>query len=176
MTYLIKFAVGDQYPMPIRNGGAAANFLTKSGNFLQIGVPNINKSELHALKKSEIKCGLIIDQPLLLFLFSFSGFGECDSPFDIRLYQPDQIALHDITNAEQHLLIDLHVVDTATNTLKALRAITMPNELAVKFISAAQEQLLQPKNDMLYEQKLFIYYQSDITDLISNAKMYKLGT
>lgn len=168
------FSVGSKYPFPILGQGARANFL-HSSNLLLVSLYDIDEKERLAFKKNQINCGLIIDQPVILFLFDFKGVGELDSPFDATLYKKEELQFYDITNKEQRLLIDIHVVDLKTQILKVLRAVTMPPELTVNFLSAVQDQITMSFNRQMYEKKLSEIYREDIGNLIKKTKMYNLG-
>jgi hypothetical protein len=169
------FSIESEYPLIVDGEGARANFLHESGNILVIAVPDISNKERMALKKNKIKCGLIIDQPVILFLFDVEGFGEIDAPFDSTLYKKTQLCLPDITNKEQRLLIDIHVVDYNTKILKVLRSVTMPPDLTLKFLSAVQDQIAMPFSKSTYEKKLSEFAWQDIRELMKKTKMYNLG-
>lgn len=169
-----KISVGEFYPCPVQDG-MRANFLSNTGSVLLIGLPNMDKEEVYAFKKGEIRCGIIVDQPVILWVFDFGRGGQYDAPFDANLYSREQLQLHDISNEHQRLAIEMHVVEMSNNTIKALKLFTLPPELTVKFLSATQDQLAQ-KNDALYNKKLAALYQKDIQQLIASTKMYKAGT
>jgi hypothetical protein len=168
-------SVGSQYPFPTGAEGATANFLTISGNTMQIVIPNISKEELFALKKGEIKAGFLYENGDLLWLFTFfdkkGKVFTLDSPFDARLIPKELIALHDITNSNQRLVIDIHVIDE-TNTVRVLRSVTMPNSLTLSFMSAVQEQIIEINKDSL---SLANWVQFTPDDLTKKTKMYELG-
>lgn len=167
--------LGKPYPFPIKEG-ATANFLTKSGNVLQIGLSGITKEEVYALKKNPVKIGIIVDQPLILFLFDFGDGCQYDCPFDVRLYSGHQLAFPDVSTEEQRLFIELHVVELSTNLIKVLRAFTLPHELTVKFLSAAKDQLASPMNEAAFNSKLQKVYAQDILDLLKQTKLYSGGS
>ncbi len=143
---LIKLARGEPYPMHLQTGeGAAAQFLLKTGNILQIILPGMDAKEETALRSGMIKSGFLYESGAMLLLFQFYGsHGKplitFDAPFDIRLLSSDQRELHNIENAEQRLAIEIHAVDE-NKILRALRVVTMPPAMTIKFLGAVQEQL-----------------------------------
>lgn len=165
------FYVGQDYSLLVAHG-VTANFLTTSGSVLHIGMPGINSSELFAFKNVTIKCGLIVDQPFLSFLFDVKEVGLFDCPFDARLYKSEELAIPELINDQSRLLIELRVVDTTTHILKALRAVTMPPELTRAFVDAAKEQLTYRTSAA---EKLEYHCQFSIQTLIEKTKMYTLG-
>lgn len=170
---LIKLSVGEHYMLPYNSVGATANFLIKSGSVLQLALDNPQKFEIKEIQKGAVRVGLIVDQPVLLWLFDFGKGGKYDAPYDIRLYKKDNLLLPDITNKEQRLVIELHLIDSTTNTLKAIRLFTLPPELTLKFLSAAQDQLALNNSDC--DKKLEKYYTYTVPQLIKNTQMYKGG-
>lgn len=173
MNNLLRLAVNEKYEGPISEG-AKANFISTAGNLLQIGLHNISQQELLALKKHKAKIGMIADHPLILFLFDFGDGGQYDAPFNATLYTKEQFSLHNITNNEQRLLIEMHVVELNDFYLKVLRAFTMPPELTINFLAAAQDQIAK-MSSYEYIDKLNKYMQYPIEQLINKTKMYQLG-
>lgn len=142
---MIELRRGEPYPLPLEQGeGAAAQFLTKTGNILQIVLPGMDAKEQTALRSGMIKAGFLYEGGAMLFLFQFYGAGKplltFDAPFDIRLYQENRRNLHNIDNAHQRLAIEIHAIDEK-KILRALRLVTMPPDMTIKFLSAVQEQL-----------------------------------
>ncbi len=170
-----KIAINSSYPFPI-NEGLTASFLSQSGNVLQLGLHDIDQQELLALKKHPIKCGIFVDQPVILLLFDFGAGGQYDAPFDARLYTREQLNLLNIDNAEQRLAIEFHVVELKNNTIKVIRLFTLPPDLTVNFLAAVQEQLSKPLDKNLYNQKLNLIYQKSFADLLALTHLYKAGT
>jgi hypothetical protein len=147
MTELITLTRGEPYPLPLEQGqGAAAQFLMQSGNILQIVLPGMDSKEQNALRSGMIKAGFLYDSGSMLLLFQFYGAGAgkplltFDAPFDIRILPVSRRNLPNIENPEQRLAIDIHAVDEK-NILRALRVVTMPPDMTVKFLSAVQEQI-----------------------------------
>ena len=138
---------GKPYPLPItKEIGAAAQFLTQSGNILQIVLPGMDAKEQNALRSGMIKAGFLYEGGAMLFLFQFYGVGAgkplltFDAPFDIRLYPEKERKLHNIYNTEQRLAIEIHAIDEK-RIFRVLRLVTMPPDMTLKFLSAVQDQL-----------------------------------
>lgn len=144
---MIELSRGQAYPLPITQEiGAAAQFLTQSGHILQIVLPGMDAKEQTAIRAGMIKAGFLYEGGAMLFLFQFYGSGAgkplliFDAPFDIRLYPAKERKLHNIDNAEQRLAIEIHAIDEK-KILRALRVVTMPPDMTIKFLSAVQDQL-----------------------------------
>jgi hypothetical protein len=172
---LQKLSIDSIYPLPI-NEGITASFLLKSGNVLQLGLHHIDQQELLALKKHPIKCGLYIDLPVILWLFDFGDGGQYDVPFNAKLYSRDQLQLYDITNAEQRLAIEMHVVEMKNKATKVLRLFTLPPALSLAFLSAVQDQLAQSFDLKHYQTKLAGIYQIPLENLLKRTTLYSAGT
>lgn len=142
----IKLSRGEQYPFPVRAyEGAAANFLTDSGNVLQIAMPNLVRTEARSIRNDPMKAGIIVDGPLILWVFQFGAI-VLDCPFDGRIIPTDARCLPDIENDRQRLSIEVHLVDTASNILRGIRFLTLPPSLTRRFLMAVQDQLCDQRD------------------------------
>ena len=174
---LITLVVGKPYPLK-RNQteGATANFLLKGGSYLQITLNGMDKTDSQVLWRGDIKAGFIYEDGALLFLFQFFGkdkkpYFTFDAPFDMRIIPADKRDLHSISNAEQRIAFEIHVIDE-NNICRGLRLITMPPDMTISFLSAVQEQLATlSKGDASYKKWL----QQEPRDLIKKAKIWTLG-
>jgi len=101
-------------------------------------------------------------RPLLIF----------DAPFDIRLLSSEDRYLHNIDNAEQRLAIDLHGVD-GNGILRALRLVTMPPGMTVKFLSAVQDQLTEIRRGDI---EMAEWLRLQPTELIKKTETWVLGS
>ena len=174
---MIELRRGEPYPLPLEQGeGAAAQFLTQSGNVLQIVLPDMDSKEQNALRSGMIKAGLLYEGGAMLFLFQFYGAGAgkplltFDAPFDIRILSPKERNLHNIDNAEQRLAIEIHAIDEK-KILRALRLVTMPPDMTLKFLSAVQEQLATIDKPGVMNQWL----QHEPSELIKKTETWVLG-
>lgn len=174
-SYLL--AVGSRYPLPVAGQeGAAAHFLGQSGNVLQIALPNLSSTEEKIIRKGEMRMGLVIDQPLLLFVVAFYFKKEdpiiLECPFDARLVPKDELRLDDVTDKEQRLLLEVHLVDSASGLLKGLRGITMAPGLTRDFLVAVQDQLVHTSD---IAPVLAKYVNAPLEALPSLTQMYPCG-
>jgi hypothetical protein len=176
MTELITLTRGEPYPLPLEQGqGAAAQFLMQSGNILQIGLPGMDSKEQNALRSGMIKAGFLYEGGAMLLLFQFYGSDgkpliTFDAPFDIRLLSSDRRKLHNIENPEQRLAIDIHAVDEK-KILRALRVVTMPPDMTLKFLSAVQDQLAAIDKPGVMAK----WMQQEPEDLLNQTENWILG-
>lgn len=172
-------AVGQPYPLPLPLQpayGAAAQFLMKSGNVLQICLPGIDGQELTALRSGVMTAGFLYEAGALLWLFQFhkpdgKPLLTFDAPFDFRLLPYEQRDVPVMDNPEQHLAIEVHVIDERQIT-QALRYITLPPELTQKFLSAAQAQLNSASSGRA---AMETWFKAQPDQLARQAAMWRLG-
>ncbi len=173
---MIKLARGEPYPIPLlQTEGAAAQFLLKTGNILQIVLPGMDAKEENALRSGMIKAGILYDGGALLLLFQFYGNNgrpllTFDAPFDIRLLPSSQRELHNIDNDQQRLAIEVHGVDEK-KIVRALRMVAMPPAMTLKFLSLVQDQLAAIDKPGVMEKWL----QSQPNQLIDTTETWILG-
>ncbi|UWU23009.1 hypothetical protein N2601_08705 [Rhizobium sp. CB3060] len=169
---MIMLSRNAPYPFPFHaKDGATANFLTLSGHTLQITMANAARSEIMSVRNDPVKAGFIHDGSLILWVFVIGPL-IFDCPFDARLIRPNIRDLPNIENDRQRLGIDIHLVDTATTMLKAIRFITLSPSLTQHFLTAAQDQLADPRNMSAYLAK---YNRVPITGMPHLANVEPCG-
>jgi hypothetical protein len=162
-----------QYPYPVAGReGASAQFLMEGHDFLQVCMPGITRSEAMQIRKGRLKAGLIKDGPLILWLFQFGEELIFECPFDARLIARQRLRLPEFTNDKQRYFFEVHLVDTATNTIRGLRAITLSLGLTIKFFAAVQDQLADSRTQDVYLRK---YQQMSLPSLAKLAKLETCG-
>jgi hypothetical protein len=148
----------------------------QSGNILQIVLPGMDAKKQNAIRSGMIKSGFLYEGGAMLLLFQFYGAGAgkplitFDAPFDIRLLSKDKRNLHNIENPEQRLAIEIHAVDEK-KILRALRVVTMPPDMTLKFLSAVQDQLAAINKPGVMAKWL----QQEPHDLIKQTENWVLG-
>lgn len=169
----MALGVGGRYPYPVAGReGASAQFLMAGHDFLQVCMPDISRTEAIQIRKGRLKAGLIHDGPLILWLFQFGDDLIFECPFDARLIAPGRLNLPHVTNERQRFCFDIHVVDTATNTIRGLRTITLSTALTLKFFAAVQDQLADNRPQDVYLRK---YQQMTLPSLAQLAKLEVCG-
>ena len=180
---MIVLNVGSKYPLPLapnfekNREGAATQFLTNTGNILQIALKNMHEEELASLSGGNIKAGFVYKNGNILWLFQFYRLNkpkevilEFDSFFDARLLDRKELVFNDIANNGQRLVIDIHIVDE-NKIIRGLRKTTMSNELTASFLSSVQDQLASvPDPESCVE-----LMNHSISSLISQTKSEILG-
>jgi hypothetical protein len=170
------FKVGSKYPLQTKaQEGSVAEFLRPNINILLISISNPQKVEIHAFKKGKIRCGILTKYSAIMLVWEFWIGKElifsCDSSFDARINH--DLSLFDVLTNETRMVVDLHVLDFPTNIIRVLRVVTMPPALTRKFMIAVQDQLSSVKNDL---DQYNNWMKSSTSELISQTKMYEMGT
>lgn len=173
---MITLAVNQPYPFPLPGAdGAVADFLRQSGNRLLITMPGISEREARVMRTGALHSGMLVGNGAILLLWQFRDKHNkpvitLDSPFDARVIQ--DINWHNIDNTEQRLVIDAHIVDSDTNIIRGLRAVTMPPTLTLAFFSAVQDQLAAHGGDAQWR----IWMQSQPVELFKSIRTHIMGT
>lgn len=165
---MLMLGVGENYPLPIPvHEGAAAQFLIKGGSILQICLPMPLPSELEQIKEGTINAGLIIDQPLILWVFRFGNITfEC--PYDVRLIKKDDLDLPEITNKLQRLSISMHLIEPDTRIIHALKYFTLSPQMTIRFLSAVQDQLVHHDADIMNTYKKYLSQSLETLEKIAD--------
>jgi len=171
MHNYIALGAGSPYPLVTPcHEGAAAQFLVKPGNILQVMMLSIINSELSALKNGKIRAGFIT-QGATIFIFFEIGDILLECPFNPGIIPQDLIFIPDLTNACQRMAVDMHVIDTDTNNLCALRSFTLAPDLTKKFISRAKK--IRESTNEICEPENIIH--QPLTSMFKTTKLYKCG-
>jgi len=178
---MIVISIGDTYPLPLPfiNDGeacAAAQFLLKDGNALQIILSGMSAREEAALQSGTIRAGLLYKNGAMLFLFEFYDEHNIpilifEAPFDARLLPTESLNLNDIDDVEQRLGIMIHCIDEK-KIVRALRFISMPPTMTLKFLDFVKDQLTEVRpgtNEMSEWQSL------SLDNLIKTTDTWILG-
>lgn len=171
MHNYIALGVGSLYPLETPcHEGAAAQFLVKPGNILQVMMPSIINSELSTLKKGKICAGFITQGATIFILFEIGDILlEC--PFNPGIIPQDLISIPDLKNASQRMVVDMHVIDTDTNNLCALRSFTLAPDLTKKLISRAKK-IRESVNEICEPENII---HQPLTNMFNTATLYKCG-
>lgn len=171
MHSYITLGVGNSYPLETPcHEGAAAQFFVKSGSFLQVMMPSIMNSELSALKNGKIRSGFITQGKTIFILFEIGDLlFEC--PFNPNIIPEDIISIPELTNKNQRLLVDMHVIDTDTNKLCALRSFTLVPALTAKLITHVNK--IRESANVICEPEDIIH--QSLFSMFKTAKLYKCG-
>lgn len=178
MSNPIELAVGQKYPLRLASAeGAAAHFLGRGGSILQVAMPDMVPSETKLLRHGSLRAGLHVDGPLIVLMFDFRAAGqrpiELDCPFDARLIQRDALFVPDITNQEQRLMVEVHIVDSATKIVRGLRGVTLSPAFTLAFLSAVQDQLASAES---MQARYQAYLREPLDRRIRAAQMEPCGS
>jgi hypothetical protein len=178
MSNLTLLSRGQPYPLSIPTNsteGATAEFLRSGGNRLLIVLPGMDAKEEKALRSGIIKAGFLHEAGEILWLFQIYGdkgpLLTLDAPFDARIIPREDLQLYSIDNVEQRLVVELHAIDEH-KTIRALRALSMPNELTLAFLSAVQEQFCAVGESSAALSK---WLQYEPNELIKKTQTWTLG-
>jgi len=168
---------GKQYPLPTTGGeGARVDFLSGPDNILQIILHGMTCKENTALRSGRVDAGIIYKGGELLWLFQFydnngAPLLELDAPFDVRLIDDDLLNIPSGNLEGKKLLIVIHAIDEK-NILRAIRGVTIPSELTMKFLSSVREQKTITQMDSCASDE---WNKKSIPQLINCTDMYVLG-
>lgn len=168
LTTLLK---GAPYPLKTPNyEGAAAQFFTKSGYTLQVMLPFAQSSEIQALRKGKIKAGFIRDESQILIIFEI-GDMLLECLFIPQIIPKDEYELPNLKIQNSRICIDMHVIDTNTNILKALRSFTLPPKLSRQLAKCTDE--IRNQNFISFSGALL--NRVSIEKLIKKTEMHQCG-
>lgn len=171
MNNLTTLSKGAPYPLNIPSyEGAAAQFFIKSGFILQVMLPSAQSSEIKALRKGKIKAGFIRDESQILILFEI-GDMLLECLFIPQIIPNNEYVVPDLKTQKSRFGIDMHVIDTNTNILKALRSFTLSPKLSRQLSQCTDE--IRNQKFISFSSKLF--NKDSVESLISKTEMHQCG-
>lgn len=136
--------VGRRYPLvgPFPREGAEFNY-TAAGLRLRAFVPGATGPEVRAVRRGEARFALAVEGPAIFLL---ARFGEelawGDAPFNVHLVNPAwrRTTLASPDTGELRNALEIHLVDSRSLVLKAIRMVGLPAPFTEAFEKALRGQ------------------------------------
>lgn len=171
MKEFIQLSINAPYPLrtPVYEG-SAAQFFTKQGFTLQVMLPSPISSEIKNLRDGKIRAGFIRQESQILILFKI-GDMILECPFMPQIIPNEEYATPELTESSR-LFIEMHVIDTSSKTLKAIRGFTLnpklTKELTLCVNDIRKSNFISLSPDLLYREPL--------NKLIKKTEMHLCGS
>lgn len=137
-TYL----VGEPFPIKVPEGSHLEYDVASDMFILLLSMPEPTHGEVHGVRKGAFSFRLLASDVGMLVLFKFEpGLPWCDASFEWRLLQDRKGARVPDQDASRPLYIFL--IDSNSNTIKAIRVIGLQKEWAVQINRAVRLQALR---------------------------------
>lgn len=167
--------VNKPYPFDITTtDGAIAELMRPERNTLLVSLSGISENELTMMRHGKLSCGVLSNGGAIILIWKFehsiSSPIVFDTTFDARII-PD-IDLVDLSKPETRLLINVHIVESTTKMLLALRSITMSPELSRVLMAATKEQIASSDNG---DAQCREWRRSSVYELENKTDMYVMG-
>lgn len=172
--YLIS--VGSPYEIDCddQDCGARVDILAQHENVLQIIMPDIQKVEVDVILNGSLSCGMLFKNSAINLLWRFKKDGLdpmfFETPFDVRLIEERMYI--DITDVEFRPVFTIHLIESNSKICKGLRSITMHKDLALKLMSAVQDQAASFVESMPQNEQWKSY---TIDTLFAMSDKYRMG-
>jgi hypothetical protein len=167
-------SLGDKFPqaIPTAEGGVTEFFRNDANSFFAF-LPDMTPTEVKVLRRGKLRAGLIVDLPLIMWVFSFGDKMQLQfTPnYDSRIVSEDEFTPMTFTGSERIAMM-VTGVDSASGIIKALRMVTLPPVLCKQFASAVHAQRSMA-GSMAFNQKP--YDALPIEELIKRIPMYPCG-
>jgi hypothetical protein len=155
MPVLLK--VGEPY-MGKKRGwpqGAQYNF-DAAGHILQLFFERPTMGEVQAIQKEKIELALYVtdDDQIIELAYSAPGIPWSDAPYYWHLVPHERRAMPQELEGEQRPLLEIHLVDTATGLLRAIRKVSMSPAFGARLHEAIRAQAAAPADVERYRARL----------------------
>lgn len=149
---MMRLAVGQPYPGHCPDEGIHLDAFAPGATLLRVGMPSITRPEALAYRKGRVRFGLALAPGAILTLWKFGDQPWTDAPFNAPLSREHgYLELPDIGPASR-LVVELHLVDTATNLVRGIRQFTLTAAQTTALASAVQDQLASGASDAALRQ------------------------
>lgn len=161
MSDFVTLARGERYPLPYTEG-IVFESMAGSGHMLKIMMPDLDQKEIKEYRRGTMRAGVLYEDGIIMFVFKFGGQPWIEAPFNVRLIPAERLDITKQESVVERILLDIHLVDTATGILKGLRGTTLSPALTKEFIRLVHKQLDDPAADPAhYDIKLEKLYQDN---------------
>ena len=138
--------VGRSYPLmerfPVE--GAEFNYTAAAGLVLRLFAPGVRGHEVKAVRKGEARFALAVEGPAIFMVCRFgNALGWSDAPFNVHLVSPvwRRTTLASPDTEELRNMLQVHLVDSRSGVLRALRVAWLPRAFTDEFEAALREQV-----------------------------------
>jgi hypothetical protein len=121
---------------------------------LRICLNGLTEVEIDAIAHGTAEFALVVDGPSLSLLLRFEGALEwSEAPFTIWRVSDARRSVPAAPVLGTTILLHVHVVDAATNILKAERLISLPPDFSYTLITALRAQVHEPYDQQAHERR-----------------------
>jgi hypothetical protein len=139
--------VGRPFPTAVPRVDAGAFYRYADGDHsLTLLMARPTPVEVEAVWKGQTRFALVVDGPALFFCYRFVPMPWSDAPYNIHLEAPEDRTppnLAELTD-ETRTLLHIHLVDTESGILRALRALTLGPDFTRALFEAIRDQAAAP--------------------------------
>lgn len=155
MSVVLK--VGEPY-MGKKRGwvqGVQYNF-DQAGHILQLFFERPTMKEVGAIQKEKIELALYVtdDSQIISLAFCAPGIPWSDAPYYWHLVPAERRAMPQELVGEQRPMLEIHLVDTATGLLRAMRRVSMSPAFGAKLHASIKAQAQAPVDIAGYHARL----------------------
>ena len=174
---LTKLEVGKPYlPGRVSWPDGIATFDVRSGQPELIAFfARPSTVEVAAFKRGTPHFGILVDGPVIFFLFQFGQEPVSDAPYSCHLTRSSERGISECPNGHR-LAVRVLLVDATTGILRAIRLVTLAPETSQELIAAMHQQAASPFDQQLYDACLQRAYTSASSfDLTRRTTMRRGG-
>jgi hypothetical protein len=177
MPVLLK--VGEPY-MGKKRGwieGVQYNF-DQAGHILQMFFARPTVKEVEAIRTGKIDLALYTttDRAVILLAYKAPGIPWSDAPYTWHRVPAERQVIPPALEGEQRAMLEIHLVDTATGLLRAMRRVSMAPEFSAHLHQMIAEQAATEADLSLYDRRLDgIYAKMDAETIASMAQVRCTG-
>lgn len=137
--------IGRRYPLegPFPREGAEFNY-TAAGLRLRVFIPGATGPEVRAVRKGEARFALAVEEPAIFLLARFGDeLAWGDAPFNVHLVSEEwrRTTLASPGTDELRNALEIHLVDSRSLVLKAIRVVGLPAPFTEAFEEALRHQV-----------------------------------
>ena len=131
----------------------------KVGNVLQLFLPNPSPREMKAILAGKVSFNLVTYPECLFLLVQFEGMPWWDAPYSWWIVPENQRIQPPELKENESLLLFIVLVNANTGIVEALRKISLPESFSEALIKAVKEQIQNPVDSQLYNQRIDKVYR-----------------
>ena len=173
-----RYAVGELFGIDFQGRELITYNYSQGGHHVTVALPNMIEREEQELRSGSPQFALTVESGIIFLLSKFGEMPWMDAPFHWWLNPPALRMTPPSVGPNERVLVAITAVDSVTNLVRVLRAVTPSHELSRALHEAIRRQARSSwKGEANYDRQLAkVYRQFTTPDLLSQAMVISNGT
>lgn len=173
-SFIHAIAVGHPYAPGYSHVPEGYQFNWSNGRLELLIVWNApTPQEVEGVRRAPLQVGLVIEGPIIFFLYQFKGFTSWgDAPYTVHMVPiAERHSPPALLGSDFRAVLSVVLVDAQSGIVQGIRLVTLSPTLTHRLFEAIRQQAVQPFDQGYYEATLQAIYEARSSeDLVRQAE------